>query len=98
MPAGRMKATFAQASIPAHIDWKTVPPRWISLANVRLDGGFYFTKATVQIESLFHELWTEPTPRLLDIDGRLYVITGETTVIRAILDGAAGFEALVARA
>ena len=95
MTAGRMKITTVQASEPDNVDWAHMPVTWVSLTNVRLDGGFLFTKATIPVEPLFAEVYREATPRMLDLNGQMTVLSGEITVVRAILDGKSGLEALV---
>ena len=79
-------------------EWKWAEPAWISLTKTRLDGGLVFKAQVVEIVPIFAESLTEPLPRIVDKDGTIYVMRGELTVIRAILDGKSGFEALVIRA
>jgi len=93
-----MKVTTARIPTP-EMDWGTIDKRWISLRDVRLNGGFVFHVPMIPIEPLFEETWTEPdVPWLVDLgDGRIGVFSGEITVIRALLAGKSGIEARLYR-
>jgi len=97
MSAGKMNVWVAQASDPPGTNWDETGPTWVSLTTVRLDGGLFVSKPTVPVEALFRETWEEPMPHVIDLDGTLFVVSGEITVVRAILDGKPGFEAKVVR-
>lgn len=94
MPKSMYIRTGNPPSFPDEREWTHAARTWVSLSKVRLDGGFVFRSQTVPIEPLFVERWEE-VPRLVLDGATFYVISGEITVIRTMLDGKPGFEGLV---
>ena len=81
------------------VDWMIVPKRWISMRDTGLNGGLVFNAALVELEPLFAEFPKGgEVPHLVTLtDGRTGVVSGEVDVLRAMLEGKAGFEAKVYR-
>jgi len=81
--------------VPApEINWDKQPVSWLSFQIARLDGGFTFNAALLPVDALFAETVADPEEvRIVDMaGGRMGVLTGEMTLVRALLAGKGGVE------
>jgi hypothetical protein len=82
-------------SIPSTGAWSRAKREWLSIRTVRSDKNLVFTNGLVRAIDLFAETLSPHMPQIVRSGDELFVVSGETTLIQAVLTGKPGLDVLV---